>query len=119
VALAAGAFADGLRWAGVRGGWNGPAPEFGVLMIPPLAYAALALVLVAFNLDYEPAPPAKGDLPHLLGLKRRGGLVDRPRRRRTFRAGRLGPPTRRPRVADARPVEDVLGRLVGLKRCGA
>jgi hypothetical protein len=95
------------------------AAVMGFFLMLVLFYASPVLVLLALNLDLEPAARAKGDLTHLLTLKRRGSLPALTRRARGFRSGRSPQAAIRSLVGAASSPESPLDRLVSLKRYGA
>jgi hypothetical protein len=118
VALLVGLTADGLKWPRARSFWDGPSLESSLVLVPALFYTVLTLILFALTLDLEPAAPTKGDLAHLLVLKRGGSLPARAGHVRGFRSGRWPRKVEDCVVHNTLSPESPLDRLVNLKRCG-
>jgi hypothetical protein len=117
VALMFGLIANALGGTQANSAWEAPALEFGVLLLPALLYTTIALLLLAFNFDLEPSAPAKGELTHLLGLKRRGALPARSRRASGLRSRRWRLQTGGHFVVESPSApQSTLDRLVALKR---
>src|SRR5262245_40322469 len=97
--------------------WSEPARGFVIVFAPLLMFYAPLLLLLLLGADRSPEAVARGDLDHLLSLKRRLGF---PRGRRGGgRAGRFSLVAGRTLEVDLAPphsTEDVLERLLRLKR---
>lgn len=120
VALASALLNCLLRWTDAGIAWErlGPARFW---LIPLLAYGAELLLLVTLNLDCKPPAQPKGDVTHLLGVKRRGALPIPPRRRDGFPAYLCKPAASPAGMGfEVRGTSDaaMLDRLLAVKRSG-
>lgn len=121
VALASALLNCLLGWTDAGIAWErlGPARFW---LIPLLAYGAELLLLVTLNLDCKPPAQSKGDVTHLLGVKRRGTFPIPPRRRGGFPAYLCKPAASAAGMGfEAGGTSDaaMLDRLLALKRSGS